>query len=504
MSIYSDLSKLGRVKLPGIETPYALVDVDGRLIIAANFSSESTYSKDDYVIYQDNLYRAEVDISTAGSWDSAKWQNVTVGSELKDIRKSIVGGIHFVGATTTQLYDKATTNPITINSSSYEAVTGDLTFVDLAGVASAYAVSTAYAIHTYIKNNNIYYITNTAITASENTSFNAIADKLDALNSDPFFIFDGTVWRKMESAEGFGDLAFKDSASGTYIKPSGSGSVTVPTVTSNTSKLTTTQITGVGGTVSVSKMTAGTAKNVASAGTAVRYGTADVGSAVTYGTANRAENATRYGTANVDTAVSVVTGVTGTFNTDAIKSASLTGTQTFNTDAIKSATLTGTKTFNTNAIKVSVSSGSDCLTFESADTGTVGISTTAASTGTVGISTSAASTASVSVDTDSITPAVESPSSQTIYGAVNSSTTLTPAVAAPNTQTIVPAVANGTITPWTETAQTVATSAAEATTVATGEVNANSSGAQIVTSVNTGTTSATVTVGTTTDTVTVK
>ena len=529
MAIYSSYSKLARVQLPPsagqTQGPiYALIDTDGRGMITSNYSASSTYEKGDYVVYNDNLYTAKVDISTAEAWNSSHWEQVTVGSELKDIRKAIVGGIHFIGKTTTQLYDTSEENPITIGGASYTASTGDLTFVDLASVASTYATATAYPIHTYIKNAGIYYITNAAITASENTSFGAISNKLDALKSDPFFIFDGTKWRKMESAEGFGDLAFKDNASGTYVKPTGSGSVIVPTVSSSSSKLTTTTITGVGGTEKVSKMTPGTAKNVATTGTAVRYGTADVGEAVTvalagtaikYGTAN-VGSATVYGKANVGSEVDVGTalGGTTTFNTDAIKSASLTGTKTFNTDAIKSATLTGTKTFDIDGVKVSVESGSDLLVFAHASTGTVGISTTAASTGTVGISTSPATTGTVSLTTSKITPAVAAPGTQTLTPAVaapnnqtlipvGGTSDINPAVAAPNNQTIIPAVANGTITPWSETEKTVATMASASTTVATGQVSSSSSGASVVVSVDVGSTTANVNVGTTSDTVVV-
>ena len=329
---------------------------------------------------------------------------------------------------------------------------------------------------------------------------------MDVIKSDPMFLFDGSLWNLIDSeSEGLGDLAYKDTASGTYRRPTGSGSVTVDTVTAPTKKkLSTTTITGTNGTVNATYVTGGTEKDIAKVGTAVRYGTADVGTAVVYGTANRAASATVYGTADVDTAVAVGTSLTGTktFNTDAIKSATLTGTKTFNTDAIKSASLTGTKTFTTNGITTSVSG--DCLTFANASTGTVGIETTAASTGTVGISTTAASTATVGLGTTNITPAKAAPSTQTIYGAVSapSSQTLTPAVAAPNTQTLTPAASNGTLTgSYTLSQQTPAKVASAATTVATGGLE---TGDQLVSDINTGTDTRTVTVGYENATVTVR
>ena len=313
---------------------------------------------------------------------------------------------------------------------------------------------------------------------------------MDVVKSDPVFLFDGSLWNLIDSeSEGLGDLAYKDTASGTYRRPTGSGSVTVDTVTAPTKKkLSTTTITGTNGTVNATYVTGGTEKDIAKVGTAVRYGTADVGAAVVYGTANRAASATVYGTADVDTAVAVGT--------------SLTGTKTFNTDAIKSASLTGTKTFTTSGITTSVSG--DCLTFTNASTGTVGIETAPASTGTVGISTTAASTATVGLGTTNITPAKAAPSTQTIYGAVSapSSQTLTPAVAAPNTQTLTPAASNGTLTgSYILSQQTPAKVASAATTVATGGLE---TGDQLVSDINTGTDTRTITVGYENATVTVR
>ena len=66
-----------------------------------------------------------------------------------------------------------------------------------------------------------------------------------------------------------------------------------------------------------------------------------------------------------------------------------------------------------------------------------------------------------------------SSSSNTIYEAVTSTATLTPAVAASNNQTLTPAVSNGQLTgSYTLTNHTVAKAAANATTVATGALEA--------------------------------
>lgn len=69
--------------------------------------------------------------------------------------------------------------------------------------------------------------------------------------------------------------------------------------------LDTIQITPVSGSTTASKATALTAKDVAKVGTAVRYGTADVGNTVT-GLAKRAATTTKVGNANVATSATIV------------------------------------------------------------------------------------------------------------------------------------------------------------------------------------------------------
>lgn len=545
-SLYYNLAKLARVKLPS-GTSYALVDYNGRELIAPIFSTAASYESGDYVLYSADGYGSELfrftQAHTAGAWDANEVEKVNVGSELKRIEGAIVGGVHYRGKTITPLYDGATTNPISINGASYTAEAGDMVIFNKDGSSSVltYATATAYSIHTYVKNDGIVYITNAAITSGENTSFNAIKGKLDAVKGDPEFLFDGTIWNLLGSElDGLGDLAFKDRAQGSYTAPTGSGSVTVKEYSPTTSKLVTTTITGVGGTENVSKMTAGTAIDVAKAGTAVRYGTANVGTAVTYGNANRASTATTVGNANVGTAV-----VYGTANVGEGVSVATAGTQVvYGTADVGTAVTYGTanpgtavtgvakldstqKSFTIEGVTVAMSSTAgeeDCLVFSTANTGNIyGVQSTGVSI-TPAVASNTTLTPAKAADTTrkltpvggttTITPAVSAPSTQTltpaaestttIYGAVSSSTTLTPAVAAPNDQTIVPAVSNGTITPWTEAAKTVATSAANATTVATGSLDGAGTGATVATGITPSDSTKTVTVGTTTGTVTVE
>lgn len=104
--------------------------------------------------------------------------------DLKDAvaRQQAAGGIHLVGVTTTELVDEATTNPITVNGSSYTAQNQDAVF--------------------YGKKE---------------------------------FVFDGTKWHEFGDMSGLGDLARKNTASGTY-KPT--GNISQPTFTGKSTTFT--------------------------------------------------------------------------------------------------------------------------------------------------------------------------------------------------------------------------------------------------------------------------
>jgi len=101
----------------------------------------------------------------------------------RDAIASLQGGMKYLGITTTPLTDGATTNPITINSESVTATTGNVVIYD---------------------------------------------------NKE--FVFDGTKWDEFGDLSTLGDLAYKDSASGTFTP---SGSVTVTEVTGAISTLAT-------------------------------------------------------------------------------------------------------------------------------------------------------------------------------------------------------------------------------------------------------------------------
>ena len=104
--------------------------------------------------------------------------------DIAAIESAIAGGVVFIGVTTTVLTDGSTTNPITIGGESVEAENGNIA---------------------------IY-------------------------GSKEFIWVDAdTSWHLLGSADEFGDLAFKDSASGSYTP---AGTVSQPTFTGSSSTVT--------------------------------------------------------------------------------------------------------------------------------------------------------------------------------------------------------------------------------------------------------------------------
>lgn len=135
---------------------------------------------------------ADISKITLPSGSTYDLKDAQARSDIADIQRAISGGIHFRGETTTALTDGATTNPITINGSSYTAVSGDLVLYD-----------------------------------------------------EKEFLFDGTKWIEMGDLSLLGALAYKDSASGSFTP---AGSVSAPNIAVATAGGTTTvnSITAVG------------------------------------------------------------------------------------------------------------------------------------------------------------------------------------------------------------------------------------------------------------------
>lgn len=53
--------------------------------IANAFSTSLTYAVGDYVLYEDSIYQCNTAITTAGAWDSSKWDSIVLADELNEV-----------------------------------------------------------------------------------------------------------------------------------------------------------------------------------------------------------------------------------------------------------------------------------------------------------------------------------------------------------------------------------------------------------------------------------
>ena len=81
--------------------------------LASEFSESSTYAVDDYVIYQDDLYKCTTAVSTAGSWDNTKWTRAQITDEMGGSSVSTLEDLTDVDITNPTANDTIKWNPTT-------------------------------------------------------------------------------------------------------------------------------------------------------------------------------------------------------------------------------------------------------------------------------------------------------------------------------------------------------------------------------------------------------
>ena len=64
-------------------------------ITSPKFSTGSTYTVGDFVIYTGKLYRCTTAVTVAGAWSASNWGQTTVKGEIKDLNTNL-GGLSFV------------------------------------------------------------------------------------------------------------------------------------------------------------------------------------------------------------------------------------------------------------------------------------------------------------------------------------------------------------------------------------------------------------------------
>ena len=170
-------SYISKIKVPGVDAAYLIKDNEGRLMIAPAFDSSKSYSSGDYYVKDGKLYV----ISTAGTAGET-----TVGAELKSIKQSIAGAMHYIGVTSTKLKDGATKEEFpTLEPTTPGSLTKQQGFVAGDVVLAPASDKTAEKYYEYV--------------------------------------FNGDVWSEFGSTMPIGSMAYANSASGstsiTYNKP---------------------------------------------------------------------------------------------------------------------------------------------------------------------------------------------------------------------------------------------------------------------------------------------
>lgn len=494
--------------------------------------------------------------NSKGTFTANQTSDKTINITAADLGLS--SALSFAGTTLTALTDGATTNPIKIKQNSsdttgvnYTAIAGnvvlynDKEFIWTGSAWEELGDEASHALKTITisagegltgggnlsANRTISHATKTAVSAAPvKVGYDKFGHVVigGALSTAENGAHTHTVTSTIPAS------SFLTSASGTTTKIglSKNNDTFVKSYPGVTSKLVTTTITGTNGTVTASKATAGEAIAVATVGSAVVYGKADVGESKTVAT--RASSQTTVGNANVGSEISI-TGVDGSTTASkatagtAVSVATVGESKTVATlsngntvignanvgTAVNVATSVKSATATTTAMKAAYDATTECLTFSvGAVTPTVTLNTssiTPATTSTTKISSAIGTTSVIPAKANgSITPytftnvtvpvaseaaTVFNPAvtSTTKIYSVGGTTSVTSAVAAPSSQTIIPAVANGTITPYTFADVTAAKVADAATTIATGKIATTGTGDSLLTGLGTATTASALT-----------
>lgn len=102
-------SYISKIKVPGVEAVYLIKDNEGRLMIAKAYSSSTPYSVDDYYVKEGYLWK----VTTGGTGAAVTGATTSVANELKSIKQSIAGAMHYIGVTLTPLTDGSTITTLT-------------------------------------------------------------------------------------------------------------------------------------------------------------------------------------------------------------------------------------------------------------------------------------------------------------------------------------------------------------------------------------------------------
>lgn len=105
-------------------------------VIADEFSTESTYAVDDYVMHEGSLYKCTTAVTTAGAWDSTKWTETLV---MDEVEAGGGGGTTVIANPSGTATDDLT--KVQIGSTIYDIPGGGSSYTDVTGTLTAGSTS---------------------------------------------------------------------------------------------------------------------------------------------------------------------------------------------------------------------------------------------------------------------------------------------------------------------------------------------------------------------------
>ena len=167
------MAYISKIRVPGVETAYLIKDNEGRLMIAPAYSSSTSYATGDYYVKEGYLWK----VTTGGIGDAVTGVKTSVADELKSIKQSIAGAMHYIGVTSTKLTDGATKEDFpTLEPATPGSLTKTSGFVAGDVVLAPASDKTAEKYYEYV--------------------------------------FNGTVWSEFGSTKPIGQMAYANTATG--------------------------------------------------------------------------------------------------------------------------------------------------------------------------------------------------------------------------------------------------------------------------------------------------
>lgn len=179
-------------------------------VIAPAFSSSSTYSADDYVMYEGSLYKANNAISVAGDFDPSDWTEVQVVDELGgggggSSTLSGLSDVSIVSATDGQVlaYDSATSKWKNAAGGGGSTSLGGLTDVTITSATNGQALIYDDSTNKWVNGN----------VSGGSTSLSGLTDvTITSASSGQVLSYNGTAW--VNGSEASGNVSYNNTTSG--------------------------------------------------------------------------------------------------------------------------------------------------------------------------------------------------------------------------------------------------------------------------------------------------